>query len=139
MVSCDSCAHKAKVERWEKLEQVESASAPSETCPLSRLDGDRYFFDEDDLRDWCEEQGIKPSDAFLVLCKPHNPGAFEIMNLVEDYLPGDGCCHLPGDEGKEAEEAVNAYLKAHEPWSWYPDYKRRPTDADLAKLDELLK
>ena len=70
------------------------------------------------------------------MCKPHNPPEFSMRDFVDDYMPGDGYCHLPGDEGATAEEAVNAYLRAHDPWSWYPDNKRRPSNAVLSRLDK---
>ena len=137
-IRCDSCEHKKKIERWNGLEQVEAADAPSSENPLALLDDDTYFFDEDSLIDWCDEHEVKPSEAFLVLCKPHNPPEFEMAEFVRDYMPGEGDDDLPGDGGKEAEKAVNEYIRAHAPWSWYPDYKRRPTDADLAKLDAMM-
>lgn len=31
---------------------------------------------------------------------------------------------------------MNDYLASKRPWSWYPDYKRRPTDAFLRELDD---
>lgn len=118
------------------MEQVDSPAAPSSDCPLFVGDGDTYFFDIDDLLDYCGEHEIKPSDAFLVLCKPHNPPPFSLSEHLNDYLPGEEG-EMPGDpsEWREVEKAVDNFVERHKPFSWYPDNKRRPTDANLAALD----
>lgn len=136
---CDSCWHKERVRRWEALEQVDSPAAPSAECPLALDDSDTYFFDTDTLIDYCEEHEVKPSDAFLVLCKPHNPPGFNLSEHLNDYLPGEEG-EMPGTpaEWQEVEEAVNNFIERHKPFSWYPDCKRRPTDANLAALDRLV-
>lgn len=134
-IKCEECYHKAIVQRWDNLEQVDSPSSPSPSSPLTTLDGDTYFFDEETLLEHCHEQNISPSDMFLVLCKRHNPNHFSLYDICEDYLPEDH--DLPGSaqEISAVETAVNGYLQKHEPWSWVTDYKRRPTDANLAALD----
>lgn len=135
-VQCDACYHKAKVLRYAtEIEKAEDRRAPSNECPLSMLTGDTYFFDLDDLLEYCEEHEKKPSDLFLIYCHPHDPGAFSLVDHLSDYMPED-YCHLPDpDAARLAEDAVNRYLDANRPFSWYPDYKRRPTDEMLAEWD----
>ncbi len=133
-IHCDSCYHKAKVKRYDtEIVQEEDRRAPSNLCPLSMLDGDEYFFDLDSLLDHCEEHEIKPSDLFLVYCRPHDPPPFELSEHLSDYMPEDYCSLPNHEEAAKAEDAVNRYLDANRPFSWYPDYKRRPTNEMLAE------
>lgn len=41
--------------------------------PITDYDGDRYFFDEDDLRDYLVEHEIDLADLKLVFCSPNYP------------------------------------------------------------------
>lgn len=55
---------------------------------------------------------------------------------LADYLPED--CDPPNPEdARAAEDAVNKYVDANRPFSWYSDYKRRPTNEMLAEWDAI--
>ena len=130
-VLCDSCYHESKIKRWEGLYQAEWDGKSM----LTTLDGDRYFSDTDELVEWCVDQAIRPSDAFVIHCEEHGPPQMCLSEIVSDYLPEDHEFDYDA-EAKELEKRVNDYLASKRPWSWYPDYKRRPTDAFLRELDD---
>ena len=109
---CESCRHKADVARWESLPLVEW---DGET-PLCEFDGDRYFFSEDDVYDYAEDEGLRVSEMQLVVCEPNRAA-----ELDADYWQDD----LPEDEElppwlEEAVEQLNKVIRAHrhEPLSW---------------------
>lgn len=128
-IRCESCAHKEQVKRWNGLEQT----VWDGKSMLCELDGDLYFNDEDELIEYAMDRQTKPSDLFIIHCSPHNPPALDLSEYVQDYLPGDGdACPFTLLEAEPVEKVVNDFLARHEPFSWYPDYKRRPTDAEFA-------
>ena len=133
---CESCHHVKKVARYEAIQQVEGATEPTTDAPWSILDDDSYFFDLETLVEWCVDRDVKPSDMFFVMCKPHNPGEFSISEFVQDHLPDDDD-YIYDQAAIDAEKAVNAVLRAGEPWSWYPDHTRRPAAAALIALDAM--
>ena len=128
--TCESCWHKEKCKRYGAMEQKEW----DERSPLAIYDGDTYFFDFDAMLEWCLEHGIKPSDAFVVHCREQHPPRFELSCFMADCLPDDQ--EFDYDEAaRELENKVNELLEARRPWSWYPDNKARPTDAEMEKWD----
>lgn len=130
-VYCESCYHKAQTKRWHGLEQ-----APWDgKAMLTTLDGDRYFAGFDEFIEWCLDRKIMPSDSFVIHCEEHGPPELCLSELVSDYLPEDHEFEYD-DEARAVEARVNEYLNSKRPWSWYPDYKRRPTDAELLKWDD---
>jgi hypothetical protein len=86
-----------------------------EVTPIVIFDSDTYFFDIDDLRDYCEEHGVTPSQLQLVLCKPNYPSEIDGENHFCDDLPPDG--ELP-DELQQAFEALNSVIRKSAPLSW---------------------
>lgn len=66
----------------------ESGSGGGE--PLSLSDDDKYFWDEDDVLEWCEDHGIDdPSTLQLVICEPQYPHAISGSDMYCDLLPED--------------------------------------------------
>lgn len=81
-LKCDSCRHKADIEKynsfpfreWDKKEPVYSYAA------------DKYFFEESDLEEYCDEEEVDPKDLRLVLC---NPNYLSEVELDGAELPED--------------------------------------------------
>lgn len=135
-IHCPACAKIFEAAHYAGLEQVSTPEAPSANCPLVGLNSDTYFFDGETLDEYCCEHDLLPSQLRLVRCAEHNPPTFDLEEWMVDYLPGEDN-EMPGDraEIQAVNDAVNAFVKSHSPISWMPDHKRRPTDADLQKLD----
>src|SRR5687768_13922806 len=60
---CRKCADKKRLEKYEAMPFEEW---DGET-PLTLHDDDEYFWGEDEVRDYCELNGIKPEDLRLVI------------------------------------------------------------------------
>lgn len=119
-VYCDSCMEKRDLERWLSLPEVEW---DGET-PLS--DGDRYFFDEDSVFDYLEENKIAPEDARFVVCVKERPPRFDMTDFLCDHIPED----MDIDNPEEIEQLVEDWIKAHVPDVWVPG-KTRPSAASI--------
>ncbi|WP_241198347.1 hypothetical protein [Pseudomonas granadensis] len=55
--------------------------------PLIIFDGDRYFFDEDDPRDYLIHSDIELAHVRLCICEPNYPREIDAGDLFCDDLP----------------------------------------------------
>lgn len=88
---------------------------PWENEPLTINCAERFFFDADDLRDYCMENLVLPNELDLVICKPNYPSEIDGSDLFCDDLSDDG--ELPS-ELQEAFDAFNAVIRKSGPLSW---------------------
>lgn len=118
-VKCDECRAKTDRERWLAL----PLAAPDWQYPLCIYQDDRYFWGEDELRDWCEDNDIKPSSLLLVTCEPHH-----WRQVDTDYWSDDGPEDWDGYLPREIEQALKALNDAiksyRHPACWYPGKER---------------
>lgn len=111
-VRCETCREKKLDESFSKKQRV----IWDGTTPIVIYDSDTYFFSEDDLFEYCEENEIELSSLRLMLCKPiYLPELCE--SFYEDDLPEDG--ELPEDI-KDAMEEFNKVVRVcnKNPISW---------------------
>jgi hypothetical protein len=115
--ACYKCRHKADVERYNNLPFKEW---DGKSLVYSKL-AEKYFSDESEIWDYCEELEIKSDDMMFVLCDP-----CYIPELTgeqwDDLLPEDS-------DGfpKEVQDAINAFnlaAKDFPPLSWFPSKTR---------------
>lgn len=109
---CEACREKRRDEVWAGLSRVEWDGE----MPLCVFDDDKFFFSLDDLESYIDDldDGTAASDLRLVLCEPENGRYFEMSEFLSDDLPdGDD-----GPDTKEIDATVNAWIKAHAPFSW---------------------
>jgi hypothetical protein len=83
-LKCDNCISKKEKESYEKLEFKEWDGK----TPVAIYQDDHYFFDEDQIFDYCEEYEIKSTDLQLVICKPNYLSHFD-GSMWEDELGED--------------------------------------------------
>lgn len=121
---CEDCRNKKEIVDYNKLEQV----AWDGVTPLCLFSSDKYFFGEDEIYEYCEDEGIDIQSLDLVLCEPNEPPYFDINDYCIDYLPED----LTLDDytakneksALEVEEIVNNFLESISPLSWGKGNKR---------------
>jgi hypothetical protein len=113
-IKCEKCRQKDSCERYLKKPFKEWDGE----SPLTTYDDDRYFWDEDDLFDYCEENDISPEDLNLVIAEPQY--ATEITGECwSDLLPDDQDIGDVYPELAEAIEKVNELIRKKEkPLSW---------------------
>lgn len=61
---CDSCKELESIDRFLKLE-----AKPYDGSAVCEWNGDRYFFDEDELLEWIAENGLQLEDLQLVFAE----------------------------------------------------------------------
>lgn len=121
-IYCDQCIKKQDMERWLKKDRKEWDG----TRPLYSEKRDKYFFNLDELIDYCRDHNATPEALMLVICYP-----VYLPYVHEDYffnaLPEDE--FLP-DDISEALNALNEKIRRSKPVSWSPG-KFAPTDESI--------
>lgn len=107
---CEDCRHKKASERYNSMPFREYMGEPVVTW-----DGDTYFFEEDDLAFYCEENELTEID--LLFCEP-------IMwsDVKEDYWGDDmpeNVDEIP-EELQKALDNLNKVVKSLPPCSYEP-------------------
>lgn len=111
---CHHCRAERELEKYNKMERREWNG----TDGLYSLLVDEYFFDMDELMDYCDENASAPSDLCLVICAPAFAGEIDPNDHYQDELPEDG--EVP-DVVREAFKELNETLReAKAILSWYP-------------------
>lgn len=112
---CDECRHKVAVERFNKLPFREWDNKE----PVCTWDGDRYFFSEDDLISYMEDdEDNMMSEIDLLICEP-NPW----QQIDYDYWSDGFAENDDGELPKELEDKmkeINEIIKKLPPQSWSP-------------------
>lgn len=109
---CESCREKKAIKRYESKERKKWGRE----TPLYSETADEYFFDEDSLRDFLEDDEYTIQSLRLTICDP-----VYFKEVYEDYfcdeLSEDG--ELPQDIIGALED-LNTLLRNHGPASWTP-------------------
>ena len=110
---CKDCISKQDREKYKAMPFKEW---DGET-PLCLFNSDTYFWGEDDIENYCEENECNADSLELVICNPNLPRELD-SEFFCDELPDDG----DGDLPKELQKAIddfNAAVKAYgKPLSW---------------------
>ena len=120
---CTKCSERRSKESFLKLEAVEW---DGESMMCLRYD-DRFFYDMEDVLEYCEDEDIEISDLELMLCeKEVKISEINIDELNEGYCSGDGeqgvTYHHP-DIAKKVEE-LNELIRNAKPVLWFQTNKR---------------
>lgn len=117
--ACRDCRAVSRAEAWANLPEVEWDGK----TPLCEYDGDRFFFDPDDLYYYYDEE-IDPDTVMLVVCEP-DYGPSVDSDLFADCTPED---HETADqqhpEIAEAMKKLNELIHKNGPYCWWPGKKR---------------
>jgi len=128
-VLCDSCR---QAKAWEVYKTCARQEWDGQT-PLFSDVYDKYFFGEEELREYCEYNDMAPSDLRLYLCVPNYARELDASYFDDDLA--DDADDLPY-EIAAAITAFNATLKAYgKPLSWSPGNVAAVVTADWANDD----
>jgi hypothetical protein len=125
---CDDCATKKQEERFNSLEIIEW----DRETPLCIFETDHYFFDEDDIDMFIEDEAEgteKKEDLQLVVCVSYSVPCFDFNEFLNDVFPedmniGDYSNKKTKYSAEELEQMVNDYIEDISPISWFPGKKR---------------
>lgn len=93
---CESCRHKANKERYDKLPYKEWDGKE----PVVTWDGDTYFFDEESLIEYMEDNELK--DLPLLICTPIYYQTIDGETVASDS-------HEDWEPEKELQDAIKAF------------------------------
>jgi hypothetical protein len=108
---CDPCHQESRQAKFAAMPVKEWAGEP-----LVIFDGDRYFFDEDSLRDYIIDSDIELADLQLCICEPNMPREIDPSDVFCDDLPEDG--EIRDQQLVAAFELLNEMIRQSEPLSW---------------------
>jgi len=129
-VCCETCYEKKQAARYAALPEAAWDGA----IPLVIFNSDRYFYDEDDLLDYCADENVKVAELRLVICEPVGFPAFDVLDFLHDSLPEDhGAADFEAPT-HEIDALVDAWIEKNAPKSW-EEGKMRPTLTSLPKED----
>ncbi|MDD0974935.1 hypothetical protein [Pseudomonas fontis] len=110
---CETCHSESRATKFEAMPKRVWAGEP-----ITDYDGDRYFFDEEDLCDYLVDYEIDLGDLKLVFCTPNYPGQIDPNDHFCDDLPEDGELH--DEQILAAFELLNEMIRKSPPLSWSP-------------------
>lgn len=117
-IRCDSCSAKRAAVEYEKLKFKEWDGKE----PVCLFDGEKYFFDQEDIDIYCEDNDIKPQDLQLVICEPNHFNGID-EDYWADIMPADGDGELPKALQEKLAE-FNEFIKTLPPCSYSPSNVR---------------
>lgn len=109
---CDKCIAKQRHEIFLKTPFKEWDGK----TPVVLFDNDTYFFSEDDIEYYCDDNELKPEDLRLLICEPLCLSQID-YDYWNDDLPEDG--ELP-PKVEEALKALNKAIEEEGTVSWWP-------------------
>lgn len=118
---CQLCRSEKDDLKFQQMPEVPFAQV--DVCCLRS--GETFFFDEQDLLDWCEDNSVDPWTVQLVVCEPSWPGEVDPDDFFEDILPEDTATEDASPEIAAAFQVLNDVIsKNKKPFSWFPGKKR---------------
>jgi hypothetical protein len=127
IIYCRPCAGTRDAEKYAALPRQQW---DGET-PLVIYGTDRYFFNEDELDEYCAEHGVAREDLPLVICVPQRPRYVDAMDFLEDVLPEDADEWDVPTPIRDAVEQLNKAIDAAGVLSW-TEGKRAATFAETS-------
>lgn len=109
---CESCRDKNKLERYRAMPSREWDG----TGFLYSEASYRFFYDIDEILDYCEEEGIPSESLRLVICEP----VYNLSEIYSDLFPEDSGGGLPEYLVKAENELNQIIRESREPLSWKP-------------------
>jgi len=115
---CDSCQREATRDRWRKMPHEDWDGV----APICIIDADEqeYFFSEEDLLDYCENNECEPDGLMLVFCESNHLSEID-FEYWDDVFPSDSDPeNILSTEMQSKLEELNKIIKDHRPVSYSP-------------------
>lgn len=113
-IRCNACQKKLRDTKFEALPIKEWDGK----TPLVIYNTDRYFFTDEELSDYCDEEGVLAGNLQLMLCEPVRLHSIDPDDYCHDYLPEDTYLEDVEPELAKAFHALNEVIEKTPPLSW---------------------
>lgn len=124
---CDKHNHEQDVNRWRKYEERDYHGEP-----LVIFNDDRFFWNEEELLEYCVDEQVQPKDLLLVFANQVKIREFDANEYWCDDIGEDDEIH----DALEIEKIVNDWAKENIRPCWHQG-KERPTESSLPTLEEI--
>lgn len=124
---CKDCRDKKDRERWEAKPVIDWDGA----FPIGEWDSDKYFFNEDDLRDYLDDCSCDIADLRFVTCEPNSGREFVMSEFLQDEL-----CEDQELDEDEINKVVNDWIEKNAPFSWSMTTGQRLCNESVLRLLE---
>lgn len=109
---CGICTKRKTRERWLKLPK----KSWDEKIPVGLLDSSDYFYDMDDIYNFCIENDVHPNNLLLIHTEEKLFPEFDfchdyLSRSVFDKIDEDASDHFSNDEIEKINDLVNSILK----------------------------
>lgn len=121
---CDECQYKKDVDKYYSYDLVEW---DGETAVVL-YDGDKYFFNQEDIEIYCEENELNPEKLMLVLCSTSNLSQIDLDHWRDDVHDD----WEPSDEMLKRLKDFNDFLSKEPSNTWFPTKKRIQLKIDVS-------
>jgi len=112
---CWKCYERKENDKFLKMERKEWNG----TDALYDRIGERFFFSESDLDDYCYENETTPDALELIICVPQEAYTVDPVEIYEDILPEDNY-ELPADIKDAFDDLNRAIEESKSVISWIP-------------------
>lgn len=109
---CKDCEEKRDIEKYNAMPR----KAWDRETPIYSEEHDEYFFSEDALNDFVEDNECSIESMLLIICEPNRFRKLDDSFFDDDLLYGE---ELPEDLGR-AIDNLNAVIETLPPVSWSP-------------------
>jgi hypothetical protein len=114
-INCPDCQSQTIAERYFKLDFVQWDGK----TPLALYDDDKYFFDEEDIQDYADENEVRTEELMLVICTPeYLPEVGE--DYFEEAIPADWELEDTNPEVYQKLKELNEVISKAKASCWYP-------------------
>lgn len=114
---CRNCAYLKRLREWQAKPDTEWDGS----FPVMLWDDDKYFFDEEYLLEYVDEQEGGWENIEIEACDPVVPRPFDVHEFLQDDLSEDG--EVEGD-WNTFNDTVNSWIKEHFPKTYIGNGKR---------------
>lgn len=114
---CIDCANKIREDKYLKLDLVEWNGKDV----LNIYNDDKYFFDTDEIEEYCEENDIESKDLRLVTCYKTSFSPIDWETIEKEQTHEDW---EPSDEFVFKVDEFNKWLTSQSTNTWMPTNKR---------------
>ena len=112
---CNTCIEKDRLAKYEAMPFQEWDG----TTPLTFFDDDDYFFDQEEVEQYCEDNDLQLSDLRLVICVPQFAEELDPNEYLADILPQELYLSDIDPKLEEAFETLNKVIRERKkPISW---------------------
>ena len=103
--ACQKCRDQKRMEVYLNMPFESYAGQP-----VVIFDNDIYFWNEDDIRDYCDNEGVEFAELDLVICEPNYVRPFEYGDYYHDECPEDHDFETIAPEITKKIEELNKFI-----------------------------